>query len=232
MGLRTNVYVDGFNLYYRRLKYRPQLKWLNLKVLADEILRPPMAVSKVNYYTARVSGKIDPHAPVRQAAYLNALSTVAEIETHFGNFMYSSRWAALVRPPEAKPPGYVWPKLLPELVLVQKAEEKGSDVNLASHLVRDACCNNFDVAVVITNDTDLVEPIRIAREVSGKKVGLLSPIIQCKRNGKWQAASPTLVSAASWTLYIHDAHLRAAQFPDSIPGTGILRPESWAEVPT
>jgi hypothetical protein len=47
-------------------------------------------------------------------------------------------------------------------------------VNLASHLVRDALTNVFDVAVVLTNDTDLIEPIRIVREEAGKIVGLLS----------------------------------------------------------
>src|SRR5215831_3668847 len=65
--------------------------------------------------------------------------------------------------PQAKPVGYVWPQRLPHLVKVEKAEEKGSDVNLATHLVRDAFLNEFDVAVVITNDTDLIEPIKVVR---------------------------------------------------------------------
>jgi hypothetical protein len=47
--VRTVVYIDGFNLYYRRLKRAPQFKWLNLKALCDSILAPPMVVTRVNY---------------------------------------------------------------------------------------------------------------------------------------------------------------------------------------
>ena len=46
-------------------------------------------------------------------------------------------------------------------VLVFKVEEKGSDVNLASHLLFDAFRGAFDAAAVLSNDSDLVEPIRI-----------------------------------------------------------------------
>jgi len=49
-------------------------------------------------------------------------------------------------------------------------EEKGSDVNLACHLVNDAWAGRFDAAVVISNDTDLVEPIRIVTQELKKNV--------------------------------------------------------------
>ena len=48
---------------------------------------------------------------------------------------------------------------------IWKTEEKGSevtrDVTLGAHLVRDACQASFEEAVVLTNDPDLVEPVRI-----------------------------------------------------------------------
>ncbi len=226
--MRAYVYVDGFNLYNRRLKLKPQYKWLNIKALADHILAAPMSVERVNYYTARVSGNLDPDAPRRQQAYLSALGTVPETEITYGKFTYHNKWAALAAPPETRPAGYVWNNPLPDLVLVQKAEEKGSDVNLGSHLVRDAFLDAFDVGIVITNDTDLVEPMRIARHEAGKSIGLLSPVIQKRQpNGKWLAASPSLKAAANFTLYIHNAHLAACQFPDPIPGTAIRKPDSW-----
>jgi uncharacterized LabA/DUF88 family protein len=225
--MRTFVYVDGFNLYNRRLKYKPQFKWLNIKALADRVLAAPMVVERVNYYTARVSGSIDSDAPRRQQAFLAALNTIPEIKITYGKFMYHDKWAALARPPDTRPSGYVWNTPLPDLVLIQKAEEKGSDVNLGSHLVRDAFTDAFDVAVVITNDTDLVEPMRIARREAGKTIGLLSPVIQHNQKGKWTAASPSLKAVADFTLYIHNAHLAASQFPDSIPGTTIRKPAAW-----
>jgi uncharacterized LabA/DUF88 family protein len=224
--VRTNVYVDGFNLYNRRLKHRPDLKWLNLKALCDGILRPPMVVQTVNYYTARLSGKLDPGMPGRQATYLAALATVPEISIHYGNFLFSKRWAALAQPLDSRPRGYVWTRPIPKLVWVEKAEEKGSDVNLACHLVRDALTNVFDVGIIISNDTDLVEPINIAGN-AGKQIGLLSPIERSKRGKKWAGAHSLLVAAADFTIYIHNKHLQQAQFPNPIAGTTIRKPAMW-----
>ena len=61
------------------------------------------------------------------------------------------------------------------MVRVVKTEEKGSDVNLACHLVADAFEKKCDAAFVISNDSDLLEPIRIARQhgnlISGCGIG-------------------------------------------------------------
>lgn len=56
-----------------------------------------------------------------------------------------------------------------------KTEEKGSDVNLATHLLHDAHTRRFEVAVVVSNDSDLLEPIKIVRDQLRKKVGILNP---------------------------------------------------------
>ena len=58
---------------------------------------------------------------------------------------------------------------------VVKTEEKGSDVNIATHLLHDAHMNRFDVAVVVSNDSDLLAPIKIVRYELNKRVGVLSP---------------------------------------------------------
>jgi len=105
--MRTAVYVDGFNLYYIRLKGQRYFRWLDLKALADQVLKPPHTVTVINYYTAHVSHKEDPGAPGRQRTYLNALATVPEIKIHLGNFLYSEKWAALIKPPQTRPANYV-----------------------------------------------------------------------------------------------------------------------------
>jgi hypothetical protein len=88
--LRTIAYIDGFNLYYRMLKSRPATKWLNPKALIEGVLHPSYAVTRINYYTARISSRAhDPDGPARQATYLKALSTVPEIAVHAGNFLTS-----------------------------------------------------------------------------------------------------------------------------------------------
>jgi hypothetical protein len=68
-------------------------------------------------------------------------------------------------------------------------------LNLVCQLVRDAFLNAFDVSVIVTHDTDLIEPIKIARGETGKTVGLLSPVIQQQR----LAAHPSLVAVTSCT---------------------------------
>jgi hypothetical protein len=98
-------------------------------------------------------------------------------------------------------------------------EEKGSDVNLACHLINDGWAGRYDAAVVISNDTDLVEPIRIVVQELKKPVTLLCP-------SPFGAAKP-LTAVASHVRHIHTAHLNASVFPDTLPGTAITKPASW-----
>ncbi len=160
-----NVYIDGFNLYYGCLKGTPY-KWLDLGKLSRSIVPGQNTINEIKFYTARVSSlPHDPDAPRRQASYLRALGTVPNLSIHYGHFLQS-----VIKMPIAKPePGG------PTMVRVIKTEEKGSDVNLACHLVADAYEKKCDAAFVISNDSDLLEPIRIARRTLGMKVGLATP---------------------------------------------------------
>jgi uncharacterized LabA/DUF88 family protein len=210
---RTIVYVDGFNLYYRALKKRRHLRWLDLKALACQLLRPKDAIEAIKFYTARVSGRKDPNSPARQQTYLNALATVPEVQVFFGRFLDTKIWRPLVNPIAT---------LSSQTVQVHDTEEKGSDVNLATHLVLDGCKNNYDLAVVVTNDSDLAEPVRVVKEELGKKVGILCP----EETGVVQQ----LKSAATWVKYIRAAHLTSAQFLNRLEPDGrppIERPAEW-----
>lgn len=220
--MRTVVYIDGFNLYYRMLKPKPAVKWLNPLALAQNVLSQQHHICRVNYYIARVSARAhDPQAPARQATYLNALSSIPQVRIHEGTFMTSEPWMPLAVPPQAKPDGYAWAPPPPAVVKVIKSEEKGSDVNLGAHLVRDAFTDVFDVAVIITNDSDLVEPIRIAVGEANKRVGILVPV---------RYPTQSLVNVASFYLHIRPGHLLKSQFPQQVQladGTMVMRPASW-----
>ena len=98
-------------------------------------------------------------------------------------------------------------------------EEKGVDVSWAAHLVNDAWMDRFDVATVVSNDTDLVEAIRMVSEERGKTV-----IDECPT--RWTTA-PKLQSAASGVRHIREKTLRDSQLPNRIPGTSIMRPDGW-----
>jgi uncharacterized LabA/DUF88 family protein len=162
--MSTIVYIDGFNLYYGALK-DTAYKWLDLEAMCRRLL-PKDHVTDIRYFTALVSARPgDPQQPQRQQTYLRALRTQPSVSLHYGHFLTHP-----VRMPLANPrPGG------PRIAEVIKTEEKGSDVNLASHLLLDAFRGDCDVAVVISNDSDLRVPVRIAEQQLGVKVGIVNP---------------------------------------------------------
>lgn len=160
----ANVYIDGFNLYYGCIRGTPY-HWLDLDALARRLL-PKDTINRVRYFTAKVSARpSDPDSPVRQQAYLRALATLPSVSVHFGHFLTSTTRMPLAHPV----PG------APATVEVIKTEEKGSDVNLAAYLLLDSFKNDCETVVVISNDSDLKEPVRIARYELGMTVGVINP---------------------------------------------------------
>lgn len=217
--MRTIVYIDGFNLYYRALKGTVH-RWLNIAALSDAAMPSACQINKVNYYVARVSGRVDPGAPARQHAYLRALAELPRVEITYGNFLVSKKWSGLVQPPSFKPPVALPVGSQPDVAFVYKTEEKGSDVNLGAHLVRDAALGRFQMAGVLTNDTDLAEPVRIVVQEFGLPVVLLTPTSR-------PAAS--LARLATSVRHI-DGYLGACQLPDPVHGSNgglIQKPVGW-----
>jgi hypothetical protein len=85
-AIKTTVYVDGFNLYYRALRKTPY-KWLNLRKLC-ELPRPQNEIVEIKYFTARVKARpSDPSQPQRQQMYLRALRTLPGLSIHLGHFL-------------------------------------------------------------------------------------------------------------------------------------------------
>ncbi len=149
--MKVFVYVDGFNLYYRALK-NTQYKWLNLDTVSQRLVKSADTIEKVRYFTARVSARAgDPDAPRRQQIYLNALGTLPNITFHYGRFLPKKKWRPLVSDPT-------------KYVEIHDTEEKGSDVNLAVHLLHDGWLGNYEMALILSQDTDLIEPLRLVRD--------------------------------------------------------------------
>jgi len=218
--VRTIVYVDAFNIYFRMLDKNPALKWLDLKKLCRRLLRPVNQIVGIKYYTARVSGRLDADGPRRQQLYLDALATIPELSMYWGTFLITEKFAGLVKPPNFRPKTNLaqpWPAV----VKVIKVEEKGTDVNLASHLLLDAFQDAYDVAVVLSNDTDLIEPIRIVTQVLCKPIGLLSPVTN---------PNPKLCNVSKFIRRISVSDLAACQFDNPIVlpnGRLIHKPPQW-----
>lgn len=213
----TNVYIDGFNLYNGAVKNTP-FKWLDLAALCA-ILLPGHTIHRIRYFTALVLGfRHDPQAPVRQNLYTRALRTIPNLTVHKDGWFAS--WPRLL--PQF-PLAYRSPKRPPQLVQVQKLEEKRTDVDLAAYLLVDCFLNDFDEAVVISNDSDLALPIEIVRRF-GKRIGVINPHSRRKMSGE-------LEQAASYRLrMINRTVLAKCQFPPTLidaQGRSITKPASW-----
>jgi hypothetical protein len=99
-------------------------------------------------------------------------------------------------------------------------EEKGSDVNLAAHLLNDAWKGEFEAAVVISNDTDLCAPIEMVANERGLPVYVACP------DRAFQLSSQ-LAAVATYQRHIRPGMLAAAQFPDPILPAGLAKPAGW-----
>ena len=208
--MQTIIYVDGFNLYYGAVKGTPY-KWLNILKLC-QLLLPKNQIVKIKYFTARVTARTnDPDKPNRQQIYLRALRTIPDLEIIYGHFLEHEVMMPLANPRSGSS----------KFTKVIKTEEKGSDVNIAAHMVNDGHNGRYQVAVIVSNDSDLVEPIRIVRQELKLPVGVLNPI----------PAHPSheLQKFASFVKPIRKGVLSVSQFPAHMKDTkgNFTKPPTW-----
>ena len=205
---RTYVYVDGFNLYFRALNRRNTtgLKWLNLETLCKSYLMNH-DILKIKYFTASVSGRYEPDKPLLQQAYLRALRTLPTVEIIYGKYAFNEYKIKISR--DAK-------------ILWEVPEEKRTDVNIGAHLINDAHLKRFDTAIIVSNDSDLAEVLRLGRDELGVSVGLLNPAEDFNNE--------LLKYANQNELYkIRENAVRGAQFPDTFTDKkgSITKPATW-----
>jgi hypothetical protein len=205
--MRVWVYVDAFNLYYGALK-GTKCRWLNLGKLCD-LLLSKHEVERIRYFTALVAAR--PHKPgqhLRQRRYIQAIETDRRVSVHYGRYVTGTRRAPMAKPPHT-PVEYV------------HTEEKGSDVNLASYLLFDAFHKRYEMGAVISNDSDLVEPIRLVREEFKVPVLVLNP---------HKRPCAAMKACASQVYTIRRGPVTAAQFPSCVrtaEGKELWKPKQW-----
>jgi len=230
--IRTNVYVDGFNLYYGAAKHTPY-KWVNIAELCVQVL-PGLDIHRIRYFTALVKPlPSDPQTRLRQEIYIRVLETLPNLTVHYGHYLQSTVSMRLATP---NPGG-------PRFADVLKMEEKGSDVNIATYMLVDAFRKDCDQLVVVTNDSDLAEPVRIINKellipvgvfnpqtndtatrrsrVTGQPLRPARPSIELKKVAKFNR---DITSEGS------NSHMARSQFPSAITdsqGRTIRRPAKW-----
>ncbi|MFC9687790.1 hypothetical protein ACFTSF_04575 [Kribbella sp. NPDC056951] len=195
--MRVGVYIDGYNLYYGGRAWCGRgaagWRWLDVRAMVAAVMSSRSrwagaSVSRVVYCTARVDATVNRSAHLDQADYLRALERSGSVDLiEYGHYVARIKYAPLAvkdshhRPVPAQP---AWPVMvqdttgqpLPQarfLASVLNTEEKGSDVNVASHLLLDTLRGHVDAAIVVSNDSDLRFPIEQAR--TAVPVGLINP---------------------------------------------------------
>jgi len=208
--MRTRIYIDGFNLYFGSLRKTPH-KWLNVVAMVGRHLQRHHVIVGTKYFSAKLNPRPhDPDQPLRQETYLRALRTLPDLEIFLGHFLTKNVWMPLAFPLRGGPAN----------VQVVKTEEKGSDVNLASQLLRDAHLGAMECAIVVSGDSDLLMPVRIVKEDLNIPVGVLNP-----------QKNPCVVLKRHATFYKHliPGRLALSQFPPILSdahGT-FHKPPAW-----
>ena len=243
--MRVGVYVDGYNLYYggRKLCGRSTAgwRWLDVRSLARTLVGaqagwPHAEVTRVIYCTAMVSSATSQSAHQDQDVYLKALLATTSVDhIEYGHYVTRVKNALIAVRGSGRRPKVVtsgWPIQVQDasglpmedarfMASVLDQEEKGSDVNLATHLIVDVWSDSIDAAVVISNDSDLRLPIALARE--HVPVGLVNP-----RGGVFAGdlrAGKDDGVGNHWFRRLYGGDLVAHQLPN--PAGHFFRPEGW-----
>ena len=219
---RAIVYVDGFNLYFGlraatggEKKLTKRIYWLDIQKLSERIVQSRQLVA-VKYFTARIKG--NPQKEIRQSAFLDAIHWhCKKVQTIEGRYLLRDmicrrchRVSTDIACPHCK-------------TINKLPEEKKSDVNIATQMLKDAYENLFDTAYLISADSDLVPPIEVIRSMSPpKRVIVFFP---------HNRYSVELKNVASNQLFISSAMLRQSYLPDEVqkPNGKIIIPDAWKD---
>lgn len=244
--MRVGVYIDGYNLYYggRGLvggSGLPGWRWLDLRTLAQRLCGLASGwhdarVERVVYCTARISGASNATGQRDQDVYLRALRTASAVDhIEYGNYVSRVATNPLANRDRKGRPVLVrpdWPIMVQDdtgaplpsarfMASVARREEKGSDVNVAAHLLLDILDGVVEAAVVISNDSDLAFPVREARR--RVPVGLVNPT-KGYPAGALNGDRGDGVGG-HWWHQLTVEELMAAQLPD--PVGRVRRPAGW-----
>ncbi|MCC5863479.1 MAG: NYN domain-containing protein [Gammaproteobacteria bacterium] len=224
--IETAVFIDGYNLYYGRLK-GTEYKWLNLHALAARIVRdqaPESRISTCRYYTAMVKSRVASHGDASvqsQTVYHRALESpyTPHVDVICNHHILVKR--PMMRYVTGSKPDKS------DRVSVWHLEEKQTDVKIALDAYRMAVSGAVQQIVLMTNDTDL-EPLleAIASAAPNVVVGAIIP----RQPHSARPAAQAFIDHCHWTRrHILDEELAACQFGDRVPTAKrpVIRPSYW-----
>jgi len=207
MTKRAIFLIDGFNLYHSLIepKYAQRLakyKWLNLVKLSSYFLQSQDRLVGTYYFSAICPWSSD--KATRHNTYIKALKNVG-IEIILGRFKEVTR------------------KCLGNCQRTYKTyEEKRTDVNIAIQLLSLAQQDKYDVAYLISADSDLIPAI--------EEIKIHFPLIRIVVITPFGRTANELKRAAHFGMKIKENHLASAQFDQTITlgdGSTITCPATW-----
>ena len=233
MAKPTAVYIDGYNLYYGRIR-GTAYKWLDVVALFDRLVReqdPASTVDLVRYFSAHCLANFATNgqaSTIAQQSFLRAHESLhpTRFSKTMGTHSYDRNGTYMAQfvpgnPYDRNVRAHVW-----------KLEEKQTDVNIALAMYRDACSGRFEQLVVCSNDSD-VEPVLMAIRADFPRIelGVVTPR-PTPSAGKpaHRNSLSSLSHHVNWTRgHIHDSELAACQLPLRVPTKKkpIDKPPHW-----
>lgn len=202
---RVIVYVDGFNFYYGIKESYPWKKyyWIDLVALFQQFMLPHQELVAVKYFSARPLG--DPSKGLRQNALFQANQRNPKFKLILGKYLRKQIECFNCH------------------YRINTYEEKQSDVNLATQIVADAFLDNYDIAIVVSADSDMIPAIEIAQE-AGKAVFIYFPPNHRSSNLR------TISRGKPIYLERYESRFKKALLPDEVElpsGFKVKIPEEW-----
>lgn len=243
--MRIGVYIDAYNLYYGGRNHCGRgvagWRWLDVRALSEALVREQPAwaggfVERLVYCTARIDGRTNPEGHSEQDVYLKALLAMNSVDhIEYGNYVSRVKQSVLAtRDKKGRPEVFTsnWPVMIQDesgekvenakfMVSYLHNEEKGSDVNVAAHLLADVIIGRVDAAIIVTNDSDLRLPIQMARNLV--PVGLVNP--NTGHLAGALRATPAEGVGKHWFRQLEPRHFLENQLAN--PANGFTRPAAW-----
>lgn len=202
-GERVAVYIDGYNLYFglNDKGWRRYL-WLDLVAFARRLVREGQDLVAVKYFTARVGVPRD--SARRQGIFLDALRVRGGLEIILGNFIYSPNSCTACGGTS------------------DRREEKQTDVNIAVQMLLDAEEDLYDIAILVSGDSDQVPTVKAIRaRHPGRKVVIAFPPMRVSKD---------LQAVAAAHFVLGRKHFAEAQLPQFVQGDNgylLFQPAEW-----
>ncbi len=202
-------FIDGFNFYHSLIDDDPlmhvqrysQYKWLNYRKLCELFISKSICIRKILFFTALTVWNQD--KVLRHKQLIKALQSI-DIEIVYGKFKRKDRTCRICKK------------------TYRTHEEKQTDVNIAIELLSLAYQNVYDIAYIISGDSDLIPSIQaVQKTFPNKKINIIFPM---------NRTSLELKQIVDRSMKIKETHLISSLFEREIAlrnGEKITCPDSW-----